>query len=173
MIIKHYYHLLDHLIEKGKTDISLRIHTNASVYNPIFIDKILKFNTTLCLSIDAVGETAENLRVGTVWSKIEENIDKFLKLPIDIRFHITFTSTAIADVFSLSKYLMQVLKINPKCTFVAHTAISPKDLSIFNMRFNQDTIDQIDKSLALLPHVKFSAIKKQLANYKMHLLHNR
>ena len=117
MIIKQYYQLLDHLIEKNKTNIILRIYTNCSSYNPIFIEKILKFRTVLHLSIDGVMETAESQRIGTDWDIVRDNVSKFISLPIGIVFHTTFTSINILDVFSLSKYFVEMNKLKPKLFF--------------------------------------------------------
>lgn len=170
MLIKHYYDLLDHL--QSNPSLDLRIYTNASVYNPVFVEKMLKFNTTLNLSIDGVGETAEKQRVGTDWSIVKENIDKFLALPVKIKFHITLTTISIVDVYSLSKYLVEVLKTNPMCTFTIHTVLFPTELSIMNLPKDKiaDTLAGIKQSLKILQDYKFLQIVSQLESYKKLLM---
>lgn len=164
MLIKHYYQLLDHLIAKDKTDINLRVYTNASVYNHIFVDKILKFNTTLNLSIDGVGRTAELQRTGTVWSTVQDNVSKFIALPVQIKFHTTLTNISIIDVHSLAKYFVEIVENNPHCTFVAHTANSPKYLAIYNLApgLFGTALRSIESALDILVHPQFAQLREQL-----------
>ena len=168
MLIKHYYQLLDYLIEKNKTDMELRIYTNASVYNPIFIKKMLQFKTVLNLSIDGVGETAVDQRVGTDWDTVKQNIYKFLELPVFIKFHSTFTTISIKDIHSLAQFFVEVANVNPKCKFFAHTAISPSHLSIYNIKKEDIVIanDSIDAALSILEDERFHQLKAQLISYK-------
>lgn len=170
MLIKHYYELLDHL--KGKPELNLQVYTNASVFNPVFVEKMLKFNTTLNLSIDGVGATAETQRVGTDWAVVKENIDNFLALPIKIKFHITLTTISVVDVYSLSKYLVQVLKVRPDCIITVHTAMFPANLSITNLPKDKvdDALDSIKQSLNILKDPAFNQMVKQLNSYKKLLM---
>lgn len=170
MLIKHYYELLDHL--QDNIDLNLQVYTNASVYNPVFVEKMLRFNTILTLSIDGVGETAENQRVGTEWHVVKENIDKFLALPIQIKFHITLTTISVVDIYSLSKYLVDVLKVNPECSFTVHTVMFPDNLSIMNLPKDKigNTVAGIKQSLKILKSPRFSQMVAQLNSYKNILL---
>lgn len=166
MLIKHYYELLDHLSMIGRHDLNLRIYTNASVYNPIFIEKILQFKTSLYLSIDAVESTAEDQRTGTDWGIVSENIKKFLKLPIQIRFHSTFTTISLADVHSLAKYFVDIANEHQTCTFNAHTANKPDTVSVFHIAREDipKTIESIDKALEILLGSRFNQLRNQLVS---------
>lgn len=166
MLIKHYYDLLDHLVALERNDLNLRCYTNASVYNPVFIEKILKFNTALHISIDAVGKTAEIQRVGTDWPVVSENVNKFLKLPVKIQFHTTLTTIALADVHSLVEYFVDIASRHETCTFNVHTATRPDSVSVFNISISDipKTIESIDKALALLPETRFNQLKNQLVS---------
>lgn len=168
MIIKQYYQLLDHLIEKNKTDIILRIYTNCSSYNPIFIEKILKFRTVLHLSIDGVMETAESQRVGTDWDIVKDNVLKFISLPVGIVFHTTFTSINILDVFSLSKYIVEMNKLKPKLFFVAHSVAIDHELSLLNLddTSKKIAIDNINSSIEILDDACFIKFKNELISIK-------
>jgi sulfatase maturation enzyme AslB (radical SAM superfamily) len=173
MLIKHYYQLLDYLIEKNKTDMELRIYTNASVYNPIFVEKMLKFDTMLNLSIDGINNTAEDQRLGTDWNVVKENIYKFLKLPVKIKFHSTFTTISIKDIYSLAKFFVEVADINSECRFAAHTANGPRHLSIHNINklnfSKQDIIStqkSLDSALDILIDNRFDQLRQQLISYK-------
>lgn len=168
MLIKHYYQLLDHLVEKNKTGMELRIYTNASVYNPVFIEKMLKFRTILNLSIDGVGETAANQRVGTDWDTVKQNIYKFLELPVLIKFHSTLTTISIKDIHSLAEFFVEIANSNPRCNFCVHTAVTPPSLSIYNIKKEDADIanDSIDKALSILKDARFYQLKAQLISYK-------
>lgn len=168
MITKHFYMLLDHLINVGKTDMRLSVYTNASVYNPIFVEKMLKFRTHLHLSIDGIGPTAERQRKGSNWNEVSKNITKFLELPVKLTFHSTFTTESLKDVASLAKYFVNILKLNPECNFNAHTVTVPKDLSVFRAKDEdkQIMIKSISDALEMLTDAQFSQLKNQLSSYK-------
>jgi sulfatase maturation enzyme AslB (radical SAM superfamily) len=170
MLIKHYYELLDHL--QDNIDLNLQIYTNASVYNPVFVEKMLRFNTILTLSIDGVGATAEAQRVGTDWAVVKENIDNFLTLPIKIKFHITLSTISIVDVYSLSKYLVEVLKVRPDCRITVHTVMFPTNLSITNLPKDKvgDALASIKQSLKILQAPAFFQMVNQLKSYKKMLM---
>lgn len=168
MLIKHYYQLLDHLVSKNKTDMELRIYTNASVYNPVFIEKILKFNTVLNLSIDGVGETAVKQRQGTDWQAVDDNIHKFLTLPVSVKFHSTFTNISIIDVHSLAKYFVKVSKKNPNLGFSSHIVTLPNQLSVFNILPSDLPIAlaSIEEALSILEGEQFNQLRFRLTTYK-------
>lgn len=172
MLIKQYYNLLDHLIEKNKNKILLRVYTNCSTYNPIFVEKILKFKTVLNLSIDGVGNTAELQRTGTHWNTINDNVHKFLKLPIGVVFHTTFTSLNITDVFSLSKYYLELSKLKPKLFFMAHSVSESNEFNLLNMdnTSRKLAIDEINKSLEILNEECLFRFKDELLSIKNMLL---
>jgi len=168
MIIKQYYQLLDHLIEKNKTNIILRIYTNCSSYNPIFIEKILKFRTVMHLSIDGVKETAALQRVGTDWNIVKDNVLKFISLPVGIVFHTTFTSLNIIDVWSLTKYLVEMNKLKPKLFFVAHSVATDHELSLLNLddKSKKIAIDNLNSSIEILNDQCFIKFKNELLSIK-------
>lgn len=170
MLIKHYYELLDHI--SANQELNLNIYTNGSVYNPVFVEKMLKFDTTLNLSIDGVGETAEKQRVGTDWEVVNENINKFLALPVKIKFHITLTTISLVDIYSLSKYLVKALETNPDCAFTIHTVWFPSNLSIMNLPKDKipDVLANIKQSLKILTSPRFAQVVRQLNSYKNMLL---
>lgn len=76
MIQKPVMDFIDHMIEHGYNQhITLQITTNISAINPLIIDRLRQFqHVHLTLSIDAVGAVAEYQRHGTVWDKIDANI---------------------------------------------------------------------------------------------------
>lgn len=171
MIIKKYHDLLDHLITKQcHTKIKLRIYTNASVYNPQVVEKILKFRTRLYFSIDGVGQTAEYQRYGIAWDVVEKNLRRYLSLPIaGFAIHTTITSYNLLDFSSLAKFYNQLVldfpSVNDSLTFRAHIA---GDLAT-HYEHLPDAMrpraqEEIEKSLELLQDSKFKQIKVQLNN---------
>ena len=167
-LIKQYYELLDHLIEKNRTDIKLKIYTNCSTYNPIFIKKILKFRSVLHLSIDGIGATAQLQRTGTDWDTVNSNILKFIKLPVGIVFHTTFTSLNITDVFALSKYFIEMNKLKSKLFFVAHSVDDSHELNLLSLDHESKrvAIDNITNSLEILKDECFIKFKDELISIK-------
>lgn len=172
MLIKHYYQLLDHLIEKNKLDINIRVYTNGSVYNPIFVEKLLKFKTSLSLSIDGVGRTASLQRVGSDWPTIKENINRFLELPVHIKFHTTLTNISIVDVHSLANYFVDIANRYPNCMFVAHTATTPYHLAICNLDpvLITPALNSINQALEVLTPIQFTQLRTELEAHRTVLL---
>ena len=181
MLMKRYYDLLDHLIEHGRNeDIDLRIYTNCSVYNPVFIDKLNQFkNVTLKLSIDAVGKTAEYQRHGTQWETVRANIFKFLELPVILSIHSTITAYSILDMTSLADFFVEVKnyeKLNAKLTkFNAHVARVPAglDYANLNIELRAKAIVEIDKAINKLSNDFFSIYVKELKALRKQLIERR
>ena len=181
MLMKRYYDLLDHLIENGRNeDIDLRIYTNCSVYNPVFIEKLSKFKyVTLKLSIDAVGKVAEYQRYGTDWGTVRSNIFKFLELPVKIGIHSTITAYSILDMSSLADFFNEVKNYgNSKATltkFNAHVARIPASLDYanLNIELRAKAISEIDVSVEKLSDDFFSIYVKELLALRKQLLERR
>lgn len=80
LIMDEHYWLLQKLIDNNNTDINLQYSTNMSVLNyksHNVLDYWNKFNPEkLCVgaSIDEIGERAEYIRKGTVWSVVDKNL---------------------------------------------------------------------------------------------------
>jgi organic radical activating enzyme len=181
MLMKRYYDLLDHLIANGRNeDIDLRIYTNCSVYNPVFVEKLKQFkNVTLKLSIDAVGKTAEYQRYGTEWETVRTNIFKFLELHVSLGIHSTITAYSILDMTSLADFFVEVKnyeKLNANLTkFNAHVARIPTglDYANLNIELRAKAIVEIDKSIEKLSDNFFSIYVKELKALRKQLLERR
>jgi hypothetical protein len=138
MIMKRYYELFDYMIEIGKNEtIAIRVHTNGSVYNPIFIDKYLKFKKSfLHISIDAVGKVAEYQRYGTNWDIVRTNIFKYLKLPINISLRSSLTAYTILDMSNLADFFIELYKMEKEANlfpFRIHAVVTPQSLNFENL----------------------------------------
>jgi sulfatase maturation enzyme AslB (radical SAM superfamily) len=101
LITEEHYVMLEEMIRKGRTDITLRYNTNASNikyknHNVLDLWKHFK-KVELSCSIDHYGERAELLRAGTDWGKVESNLLTFRDLD--------YVSFQMNTVFSIFNYM--------------------------------------------------------------------
>lgn len=101
LITDEHYIILEEMIRKGRTDITLRYNTNASNikyknYDVLDLWKHFK-KVELSCSLDHYGPRAEWLRHGTDWAKVESNLQEFRKLDY-VHFQIN-------TVFSIFNYM--------------------------------------------------------------------
>jgi len=86
LLMKEHWQILKLLVENKKFDVKLAYNTNAStlVYNGENVLDYWKLwdnkKVEVWPSIDEIGERAEIIRSGTVWSKVEENLKEITKL---------------------------------------------------------------------------------------------
>ncbi len=101
LITDEHYTMLEAMIRKGRTDITLRYNTNASniKYKKHDILELWKHfdKIELSCSIDHYGERAEYMRKGTDWGVVENNLLTFRNLD--------YVSFQMNTVFSIYNYL--------------------------------------------------------------------
>lgn len=101
LITDEHYTILEEMIRKKRTNITLRYNTNASTikYKNHDILKLWKHfkRVELSCSIDHYGEKAEWIRHGTDWGKVENNLLLFRDL--------NYVVFQINTVFSIFNYL--------------------------------------------------------------------
>ena len=74
MMIKH----LSEFLERLDSDVTLRLTTNGTIYNPKIVNILKKFkNVVMTVSVDAIGKRIEYIRYGSKWSDIERNIKEY------------------------------------------------------------------------------------------------
>jgi sulfatase maturation enzyme AslB (radical SAM superfamily) len=100
-LTEEHYIMLDEMIRKGRTDITLRYNTNASNikfkdYDLLDMWKHFK-KIELSCSVDHYGERAEWLRHGTDWGLVESNLLKFRKLD-----YVSFQMNTVFSIFNYS-----------------------------------------------------------------------
>jgi hypothetical protein len=93
--------MLEEMIRKGRTDITLRYNTNASNikfkdYDLLDMWKHFK-KIELSCSVDHYGERAEWLRSGTDWGVVESNLLKFRDLE-----YVSFQMNTVFSIFNYS-----------------------------------------------------------------------
>jgi sulfatase maturation enzyme AslB (radical SAM superfamily) len=176
MLMKRYHQLLDHLISTSKENIALNVYTNGSVYNSLFLEKLIKFpNAKLIFSIDAVGKIAEYQRYGGSWKTVHENILKCAELPIKMRVHSTITAYSILGVSELSDFFVELSDKNFSNfqPFTAHVARNPSILEIVNLNVDLRiiAIKKIDSAVTKLANDKlFANYIKELLSVKKQLM---
>ena len=101
LITDEHYTMLEAMIRKGRTDITLRYNTNASniKYKKHDILDLWKHfkKIELSCSVDHFGSRAEYMRKGTDWGKVESNLLTFRDLD--------YVSFQMNTVFSIYNYL--------------------------------------------------------------------
>ncbi len=173
MLMKPYYQLMDHILEKGLNEkITLDLFTNCSVYNPLFIDRMLQFKKVLfTMSIDGVGKTAEYQRHGTKWNVVENNMLQYATMPVDIIYNTSISPYVLLDVSSLAKFLIRLYEVNPNIRTRCYAVVSPQALHFENM--NEDlrkmAYEQIDKAVEILTPSNFDILTKELLGMKRRL----
>lgn len=107
---------IDSLIDRGHAgNIVFQFATNTSVINPGFIEKLLCFKQArVIMSIDATGAVAEYQRHGTVWDRVNRNIERYLSynqgpegriLPT---MHCVITAYTVLDIDNMMTYLFSL-----------------------------------------------------------------
>jgi len=99
LITDEHYIMLEEMIRKGRTEITLRYNTNASnikykSYDVLDLWKHFK-RVELSCSVDHYGERAEWLRKGTDWGIIETNLLKFRELD-----YVSFQMNTVFSIFN-------------------------------------------------------------------------
>jgi radical SAM protein with 4Fe4S-binding SPASM domain len=101
LITDEHYTMLEAMIRKGRTDITLRYNTNASniKYKKHDILDLWKHfkKIELSCSIDHYGERAEYMRKGTDWGKVEENLLTFRDLD-----YVIFQMNTVFSIYNYS-----------------------------------------------------------------------
>lgn len=101
LITDEHYVMLEEMIRKNRTDITLRYNTNASniKYKKHDLLELWKHfkKVELSCSIDHYGERAEYMRKGTDWGKVEQNLLIFRDLD-----YISFQMNTVFSIFNYS-----------------------------------------------------------------------
>lgn len=95
LISKEHYQILQRLIERGKTNVRLRYHTNFSktVFGGIDVFQLWnKFEDVgVWVSLDDSGSRGELQRSGQQWAEVEENRKRMLKECPNVSFAVNST----------------------------------------------------------------------------------
>jgi len=174
LLIKEYYSILDFLIDNNLNEkITIIVYSNCSVYNPHFVDRLLKFKEVkFIMSIDGVGKTAEYQRHGTDWDIVKNNIIKFNSLPFNIFFNTAISSYVLLDMSSLAKFLMELWEQNNNIQTRCYTVPITQHLHhrFLSKDLREIVISQIDKAIDILKPKNFEILTVELCNIKNNLI---
>jgi radical SAM protein with 4Fe4S-binding SPASM domain len=127
LLMPEHWQILEMLVEKQRFDVKLSYNTNASVlsYNKKnVIDYWRQWNfgkLEIWPSIDEIGERAELIRAGTIWSKVESNLKELMTLDnAIIRPGITVGAWNVGRFPEIIKHLISigVIRRHPKTEFI-------------------------------------------------------
>jgi organic radical activating enzyme len=171
-LIKEYYDYLDYLIEnKFNEQMEIELYTNCSVFNPLFIDRLSKFkNVELVMSLDSVGKTAEYIRSGTDWPKVESNVHRLNQLPAPFKVEVTTAISAysLLDFVSHSEFLMELYSENNAIGLKCYNVTSPPGMHFNNLpkQLRSKAIDQIDRAVEILTAPNYLVLRTELLNVR-------
>ena len=104
--IKKFYEIIDYLLEKNRTEISISFVTNGTIINLDFIEKLKKFaNVDLEVSIDSVTKSNDYIRQGSKIDKMLENINKLISLQDEKLQLVLRTVPQLLSIDSYSKLI--------------------------------------------------------------------
>lgn len=174
MLIKQYYDYMDFLIEKGYNEkITLELFTNCSVYNPKFVERMLKFHRVrFVMSIDGVGKTAEYIRHGTDWKTVSANMLRYVVMPKTISLNTAISTYTLLDLSSMSDFLLQLYELNNNIAYECYATVTPTPLHFINMptALRARAVEQIDIAVNKLSYDNFALFTKELRDIKTQLL---
>jgi organic radical activating enzyme len=175
-LIKEYYDYLDYLIDNGfNKQIDIELYTNCSVFNPLFVDRLAKFKRVeLVMSIDAVGKSAEYIRSGTDWPKVENNVLRLNQLPapFDVEVTTAISAYSLMDFAALAQFLMQLYKENNSIGIKCYNVTSPPGMHFNNLpkQLRSRAIEQIDQAVEILSVPNYLILRTELLNVKKALI---
>jgi len=174
-LIKGYYDYLDFLIEhKFNEQVELELFTNTSVYNKLFVDRLMKFpKVEFTMSIDGVGKTAEYIRHGTKWDTIEKNVLTFNSMPKPIlcSINVAISAYVLLDVSNLALFLMRLYRENNNILIKCYTIL------VQSLRFTsapahlkERMLREIDLAVDILDCPNFAIFRNELLNLRPRVL---
>lgn len=105
LLIKENINIFEELLASGNIDCEILITTNGSIINNKILELIKKFNNVhWTISIDGVGTTAEYIRNGTKWEKLQDNINEILLLGHSVAFNTVLSAYSVLDLSNLAKF---------------------------------------------------------------------
>lgn len=124
LLMPEHWQILDLLVENEKFDVRIAYNTNASTltYNGKNVldywKKWKEWKVEVWPSIDEIGERAELIRSGTVWSKVESNLKQITALDnVWIRPGITVGAWNVRRLPVIIEHLIKINVIKEKYKF--------------------------------------------------------
>lgn len=149
-MIKDHKKFLKDIVDSGHANrITLSYTTNGTKYDPEYIDLFKHFKgVIISLSIDAIGRLNDEIRTGSKWEKIEDNLAKYLQLKEDnvitgLNVNSTISIFNINAIFDLVEYFSKI-----ECSLSLSILEHPFEMSI-------TTLSDIEKQHWMDRHDEF------------------
>lgn len=156
MILPEVMSLIDEIIRQGyESDMALHITTNCSTIHPKMLEHFKKFKKIqLTLSLDGIDKSAEYIRHGTIWTKVNNNFHQYGKLlidnqNIDANVNIALSAYSILDIDRLIDHICQLRKqYDMKVNMVL--ALGHLNYSVLTGEARKRAIEATARALAIL-----------------------
>lgn len=160
------------------SDIVAYFTTNVSTINPKIFDKINKFKEVhFTLSIDGIEDSAEYMRDGTIWSKVNSNLDYYKELTLaNPKIHLNINTVLNAySVLTIDKTMEYLCELNHKCKTQLHMTMNTANLhfhpNVLTGDARKKAIDSLGKAVDILksssvPPFKIREPIEQISNMK-------
>jgi len=168
MLIKHYYQLLDHLIETGQSkQVLLSMTTNGSVLNPTLLDKFNQFKTTrITVSIDGVGKRAEYQRYGTDWEVVKQNCITFAKTPgVDLVINTAISAYTVLGFSDFADFMIELYNTNDSVRWTGTPVFGHPEIqyTMLNPKLREKALVELNSAKEKLTQHNFSFMIPQIA----------
>lgn len=153
MLDKTHIHLLQKLVDTGRTDIFIHYNTNGTQYSQNLIQVLNNFDKVgISFSIDNVREKFDYERNGSNWNVVADNIQKFSQLDRTRYVIDLYPTVSIFNILDLDSVLDICTKYN--FGYELNFVDNPKQFSLYNIPLRSR--DQIIKHLS---HSKYDIVK--------------
>jgi sulfatase maturation enzyme AslB (radical SAM superfamily) len=159
LLIKENISVFEELIASGNIDCEILITTNGSVINNKILELIKKFNNVhWTISIDGVGTTAEYIRNGTKWEKLQDNINQILLLGHSVAFNTVLSAYSVLNLSNLAKFFKAQKEKFPNQPFEIWYAIcdTPDFLhpQVLTKKLKDKSLVEITQTLMILTDIE-------------------
>jgi sulfatase maturation enzyme AslB (radical SAM superfamily) len=165
MILPEVMDLVDEIIRQGReSEIALHITTNCSTIHPKMLEHFKKFKKIqLTLSLDGIDKTAEYIRHGTIWNKVNSNFHQYGELltkneHIYSNINIALSAYSILDIDRTIDYICQMRK-QYGMTVNMVLALGHLNYSVLTGQARKQAIDSTTKALAILEEKVLSVMR--------------
>jgi MoaA/NifB/PqqE/SkfB family radical SAM enzyme len=122
-IMPEFRKFLKRAVEAGRTDIEIRMNTNATNINQEYRDLLSNFsNLHITVSVDAYDQINRYIRWPSDWSAIVENVDGLYQITKNISFNVT---VSIWNISNLSQLVLFLEQRWPWCTILLNKVTYP------------------------------------------------
>ena len=167
MLIKHYYQLLDYLIDNNYSQqIFLTITTNGSVLNPTLLSRFNQFSKTkITISIDGAGKKAEYQRYGTDWESVKRNCITFATTPgIDLVINTAISAYTVLGFSELADFVVELYNSNNSIQWMGSLVFGHPEIhcTMLDDKLREKALTELITADEKLAYKNFEPMRKQI-----------